>query len=100
MIIKVIPSELFPELLYLALIIYQHELCPCHGSKVSQMFSGKSLAETCMVGAASINPSCRGCLKVRIRFPKDACHRQFRHRWTSVSYTHLRAHETVLDLVC
>ena len=23
-----------------------------------------------------------------------------RHGWTAVSYTHLRAHETVLDLVC
>src|SRR5665647_808884 len=79
MIIKIIPSEFFPELIYLALIIDQHVLCPCHGSKVSHMFSGKSLAKACMVSTAGVNPCCRGSLKVRIRFPQDACHRQLRH---------------------
>src|SRR5665647_3901550 len=79
MIIQVIPSEFFPELIYLALIIDQHVLCPCHGSKVSQVLRGKGLAEARMVGASGVNPCSRSCLQIRIRLPQNACHRQFRH---------------------
>ena len=31
---------------------------------------------------------------------KDDAKRELRHTFIAVSYTHLRAHETVLDLVC
>ena len=52
----------------------------------------------------------QGCAKVRNRYSRHINNGDRHHRWfgynnicigiSAVSYTHLRAHETVLDLVC
>src|SRR5665811_1217709 len=55
------------------------------------------------VRVAGLRPHCEACAGVRGRETVEIGHpagEEIQWDWAAVSYTHLRAHETVLDLVC
>src|SRR5665811_2513572 len=56
------------------------------------------IASDAVLSSASIRPG--GAIMKHLRHNEARCTRPITNDIHSVSYTHLRAHETVLDLVC